>query len=373
MAMKHFVYLVAISAVLLVSALLTSAQSGRARPAATPPPNENDDIRVKTEEIKLNVLAYDSHGEFFRGVTADDLVITENDVLHQPTSVRRLPANVLIVMDTGGELRSMKTLDRTRKTAMAVVASLRPEDSIAILQYADRAQIALDWTTDRKAIKKAIGDTDFGRRSVFVNALRLAADFLSKNKLDNRHLVLITDGTDSTATGEEKDAAMSSLLATEINVHVISYARMEAIDLEPRTRTVSNTPPPKALPDEVVAQLPNGVRQSAQAPRVGPTINLDRKLLETLRARQADIVESGAALETLADNANGTLISPDTPDEMLEKAPLVAKFIDSSYVVTYTPKTPLSELGGVRDISVTSRRPGLVAQARRKLIVAPAQ
>lgn len=371
--MKHFVYLLAISASLLVSASPAPAQSGRARPAATPPRNENDDLRVKTEEIKLNVLAYDSHGGFFRDVNADDLVITENNVLHQPTSVRRIPANVLIVMDTGGELRSKKTLDRARKTALAVVYALRPEDSVAILQYADKAEIVLEWTNDRSAIKKAISETNFGRRSVFVNALRLADDFLAKNKLDNRHLVLITDGTDSTATREEKDAAMRSLLATEINVHVISYALMEAIDIEPRTRTVSNTPPPKALPDEVVAQLPNGVRQSAQSPRVGPTINLDRKLLETLRARQADLVESGAALETLADSANGTLISPDNPEEMLEKAPLVAKYIDSSYVVTYTPKTPLSELGGVRDISVTSRRPGLIAQARRKLIVEPAQ
>jgi len=43
--------------------------------------------------------------------------------------------------------------------------------------------------------------------------------------------------------------------------------------------------------------------------------------------------------------------------------------IDSSYVVTYTPKIPVDETGTERNILVTSKRPGLVVEARRKLIV----
>ena len=86
-------------------ASFASAQSGRVQ--ATPTPTHRDDemLRVVTEEIKLNVLAFDENGNFFRDVKERDLVITENNVLHQPASVRRLPANVLIVMDTGGEMR----------------------------------------------------------------------------------------------------------------------------------------------------------------------------------------------------------------------------------------------------------------------------
>ena len=56
---------------------------------------------------------------------------------------------------------------------------------------------------------------------------------------------------------------------------------------------------------------------------------------------------------------------------MVEKAPLVAKMIDSNYVVTYTPKIPVVQTRGVaeRNIEVTSRRPGLIVQARRKLVI----
>src|SRR5690606_5333588 len=130
------------------------AQSGRLKPEPTPPPDETP-VRIETEEIKVNILAYDEEGNFVTNVAEDDIVITEDDILHQATSVRRLPASVLIVMDTGGELRSQKTLDQTRAAAMALVAALRPEDQVAVLQYADTAEIIGEWTTDRAAAMAA--------------------------------------------------------------------------------------------------------------------------------------------------------------------------------------------------------------------------
>ena len=56
---------------------------------------------------------------------------------------------------------------------------------------------------------------------------------------------------------------------------------------------------------------------------------------------------------------------------MVEKSSLVAKMIDASYVVTYTPKIPVYEGKGLieRNIDVTSRRPGLIVQSKRRLVV----
>ncbi len=358
----------AVTAILSL-AISAVAQSGRVQQTPTPP-RDDDTVRVHTEEIKLNVLAFDEKGNFFRDVTADDLVITENNILHQPTSVRRLPANVLIVMDTGGEMRSVKSLDKTRSVASGVVEALRPGDSIALLQYSDKAEIVAEWTSDKGQMLAAIKRTNFGRRSVFVDALKLAADFLLKSSLENKHLVLITDGTDSGGRSSVKFDAIQRLLATDISVHVLSYNLMEAADIEPRTIGVSNSPPPKAMPDEVAAQLPNGARDVMTAPKF-KTINLDRTLIRKLKARKADLETSQQQLEKLAEDTNGEFILPESIDEMIEKSALVARMIDSAYVVTYTPKIPVVETRGVatRNIDVTSKRPGLVVQARRKLVI----
>ncbi|HEV7699513.1 MAG TPA: VWA domain-containing protein [Pyrinomonadaceae bacterium] len=357
------------AAVLCLAASLGYTQSGRVAPSPTPTPEE-DTLRIHTEEIKLNVLAFDEQGGFYSDVTANDLVITENNILHQPSSVRRIPANVLIVMDTGGELRSVKSLDQTRKVARAVINALRPDDSVALLTYAEKPQIVAEWTTDKPQLSAAIGRTNFGRRSAFVEALKMSTDFLTRSGLDNKHLVLITDGTDSWGRSSDKFDALQRLLTTDITVHVISYTSMEAIAIEPRTKSTSNTPPPQALPPEVQATLPNGIKNKGV--KIGPTINMDRTLLKTLRARKADLEKAQDQLEKVAENTNGEFILPETTDEMVDKAPLIARMIDSSYVVTYVPKVPVVESRGIaeRNIQVTSRRAGLIVQARRKLLIA---
>ncbi|MFN2501764.1 MAG: VWA domain-containing protein [Pyrinomonadaceae bacterium] len=350
---------------------VAAGQSGRVAPTSSPTPHD-DTERVLIEEIKLNVLAFDEHGGFFKDVTANDLVITENNVLHQPASVRRLPANVLIVMDTGGELRSVKTLARTRKVAGSVVNSLRPGDSVAIMTYSDKAEIVAEWSDNKEQIFSAIKKTSFGRRSVFVDALKLATDFLLKNPIENKHLVLITDGTDSRGRSSDKFDAFQRLMATDISVHVLSYTSMEAADVEPRTKGISKSPPPKAMPDEVVNQLPNDVKIAAQRPKIGPTINLDRSLLKKMRSRKAELELSEQQLDKLSENTNGEFVVPMNFDDMENRAaPLVARMIDSAYVVTYTPKVPVVSARGVaeRTIDVSSRRPGLIVQARRKVLI----
>ncbi len=357
---------IAVMALFSVGAL---AQSGRVQPTVTPTPDDTE--RVLIEEIKLNVLAFDENGNFFKDVAPADLVITENNILHQPESVRRIPANVLIVMDTGGDLRAVKSLEQTRRVAAAVVEALRPGDSVAILAYANKPEIVGEWTTDKGEALAAIRRTNFGIRSAFVDALKMGTDLMTHEPLDNRHIVLITDGTDSQGRASAKTEAFKRLMMTDISVHVLSYGSLELAELEPRTKTFSNTPPRPAMPEEVANQLPNGARDMAKAPKVGPTINLDRKMLQTLRSRLADLENSEHQLEGLAENTNGEFIVPGSVDEMADKAALVARMIDSSYVVTYTPKIPVSAGHGVaeRNILVTSKREGLVVQARRKLLV----
>lgn len=150
-----------------------------------------------------------------------------------------------------------------------------------------------------------------------------------------------------------------------------SATPLEANAVEPRTKATSNTPPRPALPDEVVNQLPNDVKIANQRPKVGPTINLDRKLLRTMRNRKSDLDVAEQQLEKVAADSNGEFILPLTTDEMVDKAALVARMIDATYVVTYTPKIPVTETRGIaeRNIQVTSKRPGLDVVARRRLVI----
>lgn len=341
-------------------------------PVPTPPPIQDEPIeKIFTEEIKLNISALNKAGDFVNDLEKDDVVIVEDGRLHQASSLRRIPANVLIVLDTGGEMRRAKSLSQTRKTAVNLINSLKAQDSVAVLEYHDKVEFISEWTTNKAEVLDALErDLDFGKRSVFLDALVEAKKFMQRTRLENRHLVLITDGTDSFENDAKRHAVMNELLATDINVHVISYTRMEKKEIAPEKSAVrEGEPKPQRVPDEIAATLPPGVRDTITAPRI-LSINTDKKMRNAIKKREQAIADSENFLLRLSRDTNGEFILPDNPDEMLEKARFVAQTIDSSYVLTYTPKRPLTEslAGEVRNIVVSSKRPGLDIQARRKLI-----
>ena len=346
--------------------------------AQTPTPPKTDDDqpeKVFTEEVKLNIFAVNKNGEFADDVRREDLVIDENNILHQADSVRRLPANVLIMLDTGGEMRLAKGIEQTKATARSLIEKLDDRDSISILQYSDKAEIIAEWTDKKNALELLDTKLDFGRRSMFIDGLELATEFLKKSPVENRHLVLISDGTDSLNDAAERQTAVNRLLASSISVHVISYTALEQARLAPRAKNTTKNPLPKALPPEVAATLPNGARDVATAPNVGPVIVTDRKFLNLMRARRQSLIDAEKFMSNLAADTNGEFILPADSDEMVEKTALVARVIDADYVITYTPKRPLNEAekDEIRTIIVTSKRDGLDVQAKRKLFVAKAQ
>ncbi len=338
----------------------------------TPTPIEDDTPEtVFTEEIKLNVAAFDRFGDFVSDVAIEDLVILEDGRLLQPNSVRRLPASVLIVLDTGGELRQMKNISNTRDTAAELIRRLSPETNISIIEYHDKARVLTEWTQNRDTIKADLNNKlIFGRRSIFSDALELATAVLEGAKSENRHLVLISDGTDSFWSDERREKALNELLKTNITVHVISYTRMELTDIEPRTSGVSKPGNQKTLPQEVIDTLPNGVRDIANTPK-SVSISTDREFIKTMKERREALENAERFMFTLSDGTSGIFILPDDNEEMVEKASVVAKAIDSNYVVTYTPRRALSESkpGETRIIEVSSKKQGLFVEARRKLVV----
>ena len=355
----------------IILIILFSVAFSNAQTPAPTPIQDDEPEKIITEEIKLNVSAVDNNGKFVSNVKAEDLVIMEDERLHQASSLRRIPANVLIVMDTGGEMRRAKSFNQTRATARNLINALQAEDSVAIIQYNDKVEIIAEWTNKEEALNFLNTKANFGKRSVFLDALDTATKFLQKTPLENRHLVLITDGTDTFNNLTERSTAMRNLLATDINVHIFSFTQMERVALAPKKGVFKEgEPKPQRLPEEVLMTMPKDIQSMMRIPRLG-SINTDKEFLRKMKERENALIESEKYLIELSKDTNGELILPASNEEMLEKTALIAAIIDSSYVLTYAPKRPLSESkpGEVRNIEVTSRRPDLQVQARRKLMI----
>jgi VWFA-related protein len=369
MLLSRVKFLVSAAGLLFVFSASLWAQSGNTRQAQpTPTPPEQVE-RVETEEIRLNISAFDVNGKFVSDLRVEDLIINEDGRLHQATSVRRTPANVLILLDVGGEIAYAKRRAATSAAASGLVSALRENDSVAVMQYGDKVEILSEWTQDKTAILEALDDKKlgYGKRSVFNQALAMAVDFFRKTPLENRHLVLISDGVDTFNDLRSKNLAIRNLLSSDINVHVISYTKLQqnAITV-PKTLTGGG--------NRAKTNLPPG----AEPPIHGTTptfpiatINLDRAMIRKRQEQIARLKTSEQLLATIAEDTNGEIFLPETVDEMVDKTAQLAKNIDSQYVVTYTPKRALNEAddGETRLIEVSSKRAGIDIQGRRKLVV----
>lgn len=357
------------AAFLFAMSLGVFGQSGRPQTSSTPPADEVE--QVKTEEIKLNVLAFNDNNEFAANLKAEDLVINEDGRLLQATSVRRIPANVLFLLDVGSEIAYAKRNKVTADTARSLVNSLQSEDSVAVIQYGDKVEVLSDWTRSREDLSRVLKENKlgFGKRSAFVYAMNKAIEFFDKTPLENRHLILISDGVDSFNDASARSAVTKKLLSSDINVHVISYTQLQQNSIQELLKS-KTTPTKINLPPG--AEAPHS-KESQSFPIY--TINTDRAMIRKRREQAAQIKTSEAYLTTIAEDTNGEIFLPESTDEMIEKTSTLAKTIDSQYVVTYTPKRPLDEApdGEIRLIEATSRRPGLLVQGKRKFIVSNKQ
>lgn len=346
------------------------AQSGNTRSAQpTPTPPEQVE-RVETEEIRLNISAFDANGRFAADLRVEDLVINEDGRLHQATSVRRTPANVLILLDVGSEIAYAKRRAATSAAARGLVSALRENDSVAVMQYGDKVEILSEWTQDKPSVLKVLDDKKlgYGKRSAFIEALTKAVEFFRKTSLENRHLVLISDGVDSFNELRSKNLAVKNLLSSDINVHVISYTKLQQNAITTQKTKSSSVARPKANDLPPGAEIP--IHGTTPTYTVA-TINLDRAMIRKRQEQIAQLKTSEQFLTTIAEDTNGEIFLPESVDEMVDKTAQLAKNIDSQYVVTYTPKRPLSEAddGETRIIEVSSRRAGIDIQGRRKLVV----
>ncbi|MGI9035595.1 MAG: VWA domain-containing protein, partial [Pyrinomonadaceae bacterium] len=224
MALSRVTFLIAF--LFLIFANNLRAQSG-ARPAPTPSPERVE--KVATEEIKLNILAMTSNGDFAPEIKPEDLVIVEDGRIQQAASVRRIPANVLFLLDVGTEIPYAIRNKVTAQTARKLVNALAPNDSAAVMEYGEKVEVLSDWTKDKAQLDAVLSEQKlgYGKRSAFNEAMLKAIEFFEKTPLENRQLVLITDGVDSFGNAEQRSEVTRKLLSSDINVHVISYTQLQ--------------------------------------------------------------------------------------------------------------------------------------------------
>jgi VWFA-related protein len=355
---------------------ISSQEPPKPKPLPSPTPEkEQDSVKVFTEEVRLPVVALDAYGHYDPTLELDDVLVLEDGVIQQLRSVRHIPANVLFVLDTGGESSGMggmsKSTSLTRQVASQLVSKLQEGASIAVMQSGNKAEMLQPWTTDKNAVLKTLRSKIISaKRSRISEAIVDASVQMSECPEGSRHVVMITDGVDSPGGKVNREQALKKLVAARATVHIISYTEfVRQKDERNNSSIVAGPRPPNS--DPIRATDPTQPPGQTRSPSYSVRIKFDPAMRKLRKAYEAEVKKSEQALKNVAEETGGKMILPLNSEEMLAQANDVARAIGAEYVVTYRPKRPLAEAspGEYRRIEVASRRVGLSLQSRRGYVV----
>lgn len=404
MFLRRIVLCVITAIVLLTLTSVKHAQKSATTdsPQAQPTPQSREDqepVRVFTEEVRLPVIAFDDYGHFDPTLVPSDLIVFEDGVQQEITSVQRIPASVLLLLATGADINPAMRVGLTRDTALRLVSTLRVGDQMAVFQFANRVEVLQAWTEDEKEVLDVLKTKlQSGSGTRLPQAISAAAAYFVNQPVGNRHIVLVTDGVElpvaragyqeamkELAAGDdpkrkaEWDAAVKHVIEAQASVHIISYTEFTRLALIGKKGKYKGSNAP------VGSVLSSGIQNAGIDPTMPPTggrrgdpaygdgINFDPQMRKLRKAYEKALKSSEQRLTLLADETGARLLRPVTAAEMLDRAVEVAHDIGAQYVVSYLPKRPLAEAkpGEYRRVEVAPRRTGLRVRSRRGYIATP--
>lgn len=359
----------------------TARQAPRLQPAPSPSPtpvpiqDDQEPVRVFTEEVRLPVVALDAYGHYDPTLIADDVLVLEDGVAQQIKSVRHTPANVLFLLDTGGDSTGLggqsKSTFLTRQVASELVNRLQAGSWMSVVQSSNSVDVVQPWTNDKQTVLKTLKNKLLaGKRSRISEAIVSASQQLNDRPEGSRHVVMITDGVDSPGSKVDRAEAVRKLIAARATVHIISYTEFVRQKAKNQSSSIGIGQRPTSS-DPITANDPTLPPGTTRSPSYGISIRFDPAMKRMRKAYEAEVKKSQQVLKNVADETGGRLLLPKTSEEMLAEANDVARAIEAEYVVTYRPKRPLAEAspGEYRKIEVASRRVGLSLQSRRGYVV----
>src|SRR5256714_11618538 len=143
----------------LSCASFCAAQNKSPSPSPSPTPSieeSPDKVKVFTEEVVIPVSAYDDSDHLSVSLEPQAIMVFEDDVRQTVRSIRRVPANVLLLLDTGGALKPAMSVSTTKEIATRLISTLRNGDHVAAIQVGKHVEAISDCTTDRDQMNVGI-------------------------------------------------------------------------------------------------------------------------------------------------------------------------------------------------------------------------
>jgi Ca-activated chloride channel homolog len=113
-----------------------------------------------------------------------------------PTTVQRLPMNLVLVIDHSGSMASDGRLDKVKAGLDTMIDNLQPDDQLAIVSFDDTVTINTTFTADHAALHGIVGELQPGGGTNIFDGLKAGFDQLGDAPSSERQnrVIFLSDG-----------------------------------------------------------------------------------------------------------------------------------------------------------------------------------
>jgi VWFA-related protein len=154
-------------------------------------------IRVDADLVLIPVSVTDNHDRQVPGLTRDQFLLFDDQVEQAITHFASVdaPISVAIVFDASGSMGSK--LMKSREAVAAILPLANPDDEFALIQFNERVQRLVGFTTRTDAILGGLALTQAKGRTALLDAIYFAVDTMKQARNARKAIVILSDGGDN--------------------------------------------------------------------------------------------------------------------------------------------------------------------------------
>ncbi len=211
-----------------------TTSEGTRRAATTGPIHERRpvDIRVDKTLVLINVTVTDPLNRFVTGLEKEHFRLYEEKVEQEITqfSSEDAPISIGLVFDTSGSMGAK--LQKSRQAAAEFFKTANPADEFFLVQFNDRPELVVPFTTDTDKIQSALTFTQSKGRTALLDSVYLAMNEMKRAHNPRKALLIISDGGDNSSRYTETEIKNR---VREADVQMFSIGIFESLGGRGRT------------------------------------------------------------------------------------------------------------------------------------------
>jgi Ca-activated chloride channel homolog len=208
------------------------ASPARPKPAESAPNSRSVNIRVDKTLVLINVTVTDPLNRFVTGLEREHFRLFEDKIEQAISqfSSEDAPISIGLVFDTSGSMGSK--LQKSRQAASEFFKTSNPTDEFFLVQFNDRPELTVPFTTDTDKIQSTLTFTQSRGRTALLDSVYLAMHEMKKAHNPRKALLVISDGGDNSSRYTETEIKNA---VREADVQIFAIGIYEGMSARSRT------------------------------------------------------------------------------------------------------------------------------------------